>query len=191
MKVLGFLTALLATAGAVAATPPGREARMGKLHQQPDIRLQSRRRQSRDVYPRGGGITLFNIISSVCLAIIQWQWDPHSVPKPSLQEAEDWRICTQDLIKTFDTPASGDEAACRMWACLHNHLGKYNRGGVVTKTSKLLTPLCNFNGLIPVRIKAKEAGRLWDVRTCTNRGDGIGIKLTACQSEGAGWWCVV
>ncbi|KAH0599419.1 hypothetical protein MHUMG1_02206 [Metarhizium humberi] len=66
-------------------------------------------------YHRGGGITLSNIISSVCLAIIQWLWDLHTAPKPSRQEVED---CTCgapaleiDLIKTFDTPASGNEAA--------------------------------------------------------------------------------
>ncbi|KJK82387.1 hypothetical protein H634G_02581 [Metarhizium anisopliae BRIP 53293] len=101
-------------------------------------------------YTRGGGITaLSNIISSICLGIIQWLWDPHSAPKPSLQEAEDWRTCTRDLIKAFDTPTSGDEAACGMWACLHNDVDEYNRGGVVTKTSKRLTLLCNFSGLIP------------------------------------------
>ncbi|EFY91712.1 hypothetical protein J3459_006643 [Metarhizium acridum] len=163
MKVFGFLTALLATASAASVISPEEKAdwegctndlisayNRGAAGDKTSCVFWECLHKNADKYHRGGGIAaLSNIITPVCLPVIAWPWDPHTAPKPSWQEVEDWRTCTRDLIKTFDSPTSGNEAACRMWACLHNNVSKYNRGGIVTQSSKLLTPLCNFKGLIP------------------------------------------
>lgn len=47
--------------------------------------------------------------------------------------------------------SAGNKAACNMWVCLHNQASKYHRGGILTKASNLLSPICIPAGIfLPV-----------------------------------------
>ena len=67
------------------------------------------------------------------------------------KEREDWDSCTDELLDSFDEGSTGNKVACEMWVCLHKQASTYNRGGILTKASYLLTPICTAAGVaLPV-----------------------------------------
>lgn len=63
-----------------------------------------------------------------------------------------WDDCISELIEAFEREENPSRAACNAWVSLHNVATTYKRGGVLTKLSNLLTPICTAAGVIlPVR----------------------------------------
>ncbi|KAJ3481190.1 hypothetical protein NLG97_g7884 [Lecanicillium saksenae] len=107
-------------------------------------------------YKRGGGITLVsNLLTPACIAAKAnpGSWFPgfpgSNNGKPAtIAESMDWNSCTRELLDEFDTDSTGNRAACNMWVCLHNQAAKYQRGGLLTTASNILTPICTAAGVI-------------------------------------------
>jgi hypothetical protein len=74
--------------------------------------------------------------------------------------------CTADLIDSFDMDSSGNKAACEMLSCLQNQASKYSRGGILTKASYVLTPICRGAAAIsPVSIVSS----IWEAFILSSR----------------------
>ncbi|KAJ6783172.1 hypothetical protein PWT90_03743 [Aphanocladium album] len=107
-------------------------------------------------YNRGGGITLVSrVLTPTCLAAKAnpGSWFPgfpgsNNGHRVSPAEDADWNECTTALLDEFDSNSTGNRAACNMWVCLHNQASKYQRGGLLTVASNLLTPICTATGVV-------------------------------------------
>ncbi|KAL2856478.1 hypothetical protein BJY01DRAFT_242817 [Aspergillus pseudoustus] len=67
--------------------------------------------------------------------------------KVTQAEYNDWEGCLQNLLKAFDGGEVGDKAPCDYWSCLHVQASKYDRGGILTGASNVLTAVCGVDNV--------------------------------------------